>query len=250
LIPEEPSKEEALLRKAVASGKLSADAVARAVVAAVKEERFYVLTHPRIKGAVRARMEDILDERAPRNPLALLGEPRKELLQALGHGLDGDRGHSRPSSRVAMLSPVVPILGPTASAMRQHPPEHAAHQRDAHDERRDMHKAVLLRVDDRGADRSRPGEQRHCQRHHAGKRARLELPGFRRRLAHLSQPWRSASRGPSREHQAAADLEAGTLAPIRRSKLSPKSAEPASTANTVSVTMYASAAGRPDWRPR
>src|SRR5882762_4126356 len=66
-----PSKEEALLRKAVASGKLSADDVARAVVAAVKEERFYVLPHPRIKGAIRARMEDILDERAPRNPLAL-----------------------------------------------------------------------------------------------------------------------------------------------------------------------------------
>ena len=66
-----PSKEEAMLKKAVASGKLSADEVARAVVAAVKEERFYVLTHPRIKGAIRARMEDILDERAPRNPLAL-----------------------------------------------------------------------------------------------------------------------------------------------------------------------------------
>ena len=66
-----PSKEEAMLKKAMASGKLSADDVARAVVTAVKEERFYVLTHPRIKGAIRARMEDILDERAPRNPLAL-----------------------------------------------------------------------------------------------------------------------------------------------------------------------------------
>ena len=66
-----PSKEETMLKKAVASGKLSADDVARAVVAAVKEERFYVLTHPRIKGAIRARMEDVLDERAPRNPLAL-----------------------------------------------------------------------------------------------------------------------------------------------------------------------------------
>ena len=65
------SKEETMLKKAVASGKLSADDVARAVVAAVKEERFYVLTHPRIKGAIRARMEDVLDERAPRNPLAL-----------------------------------------------------------------------------------------------------------------------------------------------------------------------------------
>jgi NAD(P)-dependent dehydrogenase (short-subunit alcohol dehydrogenase family) len=59
------------LRKAVASGKLSADDVARAVVAAVKEDRFYILTHPRIKGAIQARVEDILAERAPRNPLAL-----------------------------------------------------------------------------------------------------------------------------------------------------------------------------------
>jgi NAD(P)-dependent dehydrogenase (short-subunit alcohol dehydrogenase family) len=62
---------EAMLKKAVASGKVSADQVAHAVVAAVKEERFYILTHPRIKGAIRARMEDILEERAPRNPLAL-----------------------------------------------------------------------------------------------------------------------------------------------------------------------------------
>ena len=60
-----------MLRKAVTSGKISADEVARSVVAAVKENRFYVLTHPRIKGAIRARMEDILEERAPRNPLAL-----------------------------------------------------------------------------------------------------------------------------------------------------------------------------------
>ena len=62
---------EAMLRKAVTSGRLSADDVARAVAQAVKEERFYVLTHPRIKGAIRARMEDILEERAPRNPMAL-----------------------------------------------------------------------------------------------------------------------------------------------------------------------------------
>ena len=62
---------EAMLRKAVSSGRLTADDVARAVVHAVKEERFYVLTHPRIKGAIRARMEDVLEERAPRNPMAL-----------------------------------------------------------------------------------------------------------------------------------------------------------------------------------
>ncbi len=62
---------EAMLKKAVASGRLSADDVAQAVVAAVKQNRFYILTHPRIKGAIRARMEDILEERAPRDPLAI-----------------------------------------------------------------------------------------------------------------------------------------------------------------------------------
>jgi len=62
---------EQMLKKAVTSGRLSADDVARAVVQAVKDERFYVLTHPRIKGAIRARMDDILEERVPRNPMTL-----------------------------------------------------------------------------------------------------------------------------------------------------------------------------------
>jgi NAD(P)-dependent dehydrogenase (short-subunit alcohol dehydrogenase family) len=62
---------EAMLRKAVKSGKVSADKVAQAVVAAIKEERFYILTHPKIKGAIQARMEDILNGRTPRSPLAL-----------------------------------------------------------------------------------------------------------------------------------------------------------------------------------
>jgi NAD(P)-dependent dehydrogenase (short-subunit alcohol dehydrogenase family) len=62
---------EAALRNAVAAGKLSAHDVARAVVAGVKENRFYIFTHPAIKSAVRARMEDVLEERAPRDPLRL-----------------------------------------------------------------------------------------------------------------------------------------------------------------------------------
>ncbi len=60
---------EAMLRKAVSSGKLSADDIARAVVDAVREDRFYILTHLRIKGAIRARMEAILEGRPPSNPL-------------------------------------------------------------------------------------------------------------------------------------------------------------------------------------
>jgi NAD(P)-dependent dehydrogenase (short-subunit alcohol dehydrogenase family) len=60
---------EADLRKAVHSGRLSAADVAQAVFEAVREERFYILTHPKVKGAIRARMEDILAGRDPTNPL-------------------------------------------------------------------------------------------------------------------------------------------------------------------------------------
>src|SRR5256885_12156623 len=63
-----PSKEEAMLKKAVASGKLSADEVARAAVAAVEGEGLYVVTPPRLKGANRAGLGDIPDARAPRQP--------------------------------------------------------------------------------------------------------------------------------------------------------------------------------------
>lgn len=57
------------LRHAVRSGRLSADDVAAAVMDAVASGRFYVLTHPRIKPAIEARMRDILEERAPTNPM-------------------------------------------------------------------------------------------------------------------------------------------------------------------------------------
>ena len=62
---------QAMLSKAVRSGRLSADDIGAAVLAAVKEGRFYILTHPRIKGAIQARMQDILEGRPPRDPLKL-----------------------------------------------------------------------------------------------------------------------------------------------------------------------------------
>jgi NAD(P)-dependent dehydrogenase (short-subunit alcohol dehydrogenase family) len=52
-------------RKAVAAGKLSAADVARITLEAVRANRFYVLTHPKIKPAVETRMRDILEERDP-----------------------------------------------------------------------------------------------------------------------------------------------------------------------------------------
>ena len=61
---------QAMLRKAVQSGRISEDQVAQMLLSGVKANRFYILTHPRIKGAIEDRMHDILAERAPHNPLA------------------------------------------------------------------------------------------------------------------------------------------------------------------------------------
>jgi len=61
---------DASLKKAVQSGKLSAADVAEKVYEAVFEERFYILTHPKIKPSIQWRMEDILQERNPTNPMS------------------------------------------------------------------------------------------------------------------------------------------------------------------------------------
>jgi NAD(P)-dependent dehydrogenase (short-subunit alcohol dehydrogenase family) len=60
---------EAMLHKATQSGRLSAEDIAARVVDAVRDERFYVLTHPKINGAIERRMRDILDGRAPSSPM-------------------------------------------------------------------------------------------------------------------------------------------------------------------------------------
>jgi NAD(P)-dependent dehydrogenase (short-subunit alcohol dehydrogenase family) len=61
---------DANLKKAVQSGKLSAADVAQKVYEAVRDERFYILTHTKIKASIQWRMEDILQERNPTNPMA------------------------------------------------------------------------------------------------------------------------------------------------------------------------------------
>jgi NAD(P)-dependent dehydrogenase (short-subunit alcohol dehydrogenase family) len=65
----EQQAREAMLRKAVTSGKLSAAEVAQKVYEAVRDGRFYILTHPKIKPSIQWRMEDILQERSPTSPM-------------------------------------------------------------------------------------------------------------------------------------------------------------------------------------
>jgi len=60
---------DASLKKAVQSGKLSAADVAQKVYEAVRDERFYILTHPKIKASIQWRMEDVLQDRNPTNPM-------------------------------------------------------------------------------------------------------------------------------------------------------------------------------------
>lgn len=57
------------LRRAVRSGRLSAAQIAEATYDAVRENRFYVVTHPAIMASVRMRHEDIEQLRAPSDPL-------------------------------------------------------------------------------------------------------------------------------------------------------------------------------------
>jgi NAD(P)-dependent dehydrogenase (short-subunit alcohol dehydrogenase family) len=52
-------------QKAISSGRLSAADIAAAVVEAVEANRFYILTHERIKRGIEIRMRDILDGRQP-----------------------------------------------------------------------------------------------------------------------------------------------------------------------------------------
>ena len=54
-------------RNGLPATKLSAADIARITIDAVKDGRFYVLTHPNVKIAVEIRMNDILLDRQPTN---------------------------------------------------------------------------------------------------------------------------------------------------------------------------------------
>ena len=55
----------AWVRNAIANGMAPKD-VAQRVFEAVRDRQLYILTHPEMKGLIRHRMEDILEERNPR----------------------------------------------------------------------------------------------------------------------------------------------------------------------------------------
>ena len=61
-------------RQAVTSGRLSAADVALTTFDAIREERFYIITHTNILASVELRMQDILAQRRPSDPFSFKKE--------------------------------------------------------------------------------------------------------------------------------------------------------------------------------
>jgi NAD(P)-dependent dehydrogenase (short-subunit alcohol dehydrogenase family) len=64
------------LQRAVQAGKVSAAEVAALTFDAIRERRFYIITHPSIMATVKLRHEDIEQQRNPTDPLSLKPEVR------------------------------------------------------------------------------------------------------------------------------------------------------------------------------
>lgn len=62
------------LAKAVQGGRLSAREVAEITFDAIRERRFYVITHPGIMASVQLRLDDIVQLRNPTDPMSLKPE--------------------------------------------------------------------------------------------------------------------------------------------------------------------------------
>jgi len=81
--PEPPTPSQLLAqaqtKKAVESGQLTAAQVAQLTFAAIAEDRFYILTHPKILASVAMRLEDIVQQRNPTDPFAHRPELKPKL---------------------------------------------------------------------------------------------------------------------------------------------------------------------------
>ena len=74
---------QAMVGKAVESGKVSAAEVAAMVFDGVRQRRFYIYSHPRALASVQARLEDVMLARNPSDPFAAKPEIGVELRAAL-----------------------------------------------------------------------------------------------------------------------------------------------------------------------
>lgn len=78
---------QAMSAKAVTSGKVTAAEVARKVLDAVRDQRFYIYSHPQALGNVQTRLEDVVMGRNPSDPFAARPELGQRLRAALRQAL-------------------------------------------------------------------------------------------------------------------------------------------------------------------
>jgi short-subunit dehydrogenase len=82
-----PSKSQlisrAMMEKAVNSGKVTAQTVAESVFQAMREDRFYIYSHPHALDPVKRRLEDVLAGQNPSDPFAARPEIGAKLRRAL-----------------------------------------------------------------------------------------------------------------------------------------------------------------------
>jgi short-subunit dehydrogenase len=74
---------QALSDKAVSSGKVTAADVAKLTFDAIREESFYIYSHPQALAPVQQRFEDIISQRNPGDPFGDKPEVRAGLVAAL-----------------------------------------------------------------------------------------------------------------------------------------------------------------------
>lgn len=74
---------QAMTDKAVTSGKVTAAMVARMVMQALCDDRFYIYSHPKALGSVQTRLEDVMQQRNPSDPLKDVPEMGRQLRDAL-----------------------------------------------------------------------------------------------------------------------------------------------------------------------
>jgi NAD(P)-dependent dehydrogenase (short-subunit alcohol dehydrogenase family) len=70
---------QAMSDKAVSSGKVSAQQVAEWTFEAIRNDKFYIFSHPGALGNVQTRMEDIVQQRNPSDPYAAAPQVRDML---------------------------------------------------------------------------------------------------------------------------------------------------------------------------
>ena len=74
---------QAVLEKAVSSGKVSAAEVAERTFEAIRDNQFYIFSHPAALGNVQSRMEDIVTGTNPADPYEAAPHIREKLQAGL-----------------------------------------------------------------------------------------------------------------------------------------------------------------------